>query len=76
MFAPDEWNREPRRTREHGLTLINFPRRLHSWLPTIFWMLCVKIEHYQRTVSALAETRTLMAQIDSLISDHGDWPLE
>jgi hypothetical protein len=33
------------------------------------------IEHYQRTVSALAETRTLMAQIDSLINDHGGWPL-
>jgi hypothetical protein len=33
------------------------------------------IEHYQRIVSALSETRTLMAQIDSLISDHGDWPL-
>jgi predicted helicase len=35
-----------------------------------------EIEHYQRTVSALAETRSLMAQIDSLISDHGGWPLE
>lgn len=35
-----------------------------------------EIEHYQRTVSALAETRMLMAQIDSLISDHGGWPLE
>ena len=34
-----------------------------------------EIEHYQRTVSALAETRTLMAQIDSLITDHGGWPL-
>jgi hypothetical protein len=34
------------------------------------------IEHYQRTVSALAETRTLMAQIDSLIADHGGWPLD
>lgn len=33
------------------------------------------IEHYQRTISALLETRTLMAQIDSLISDHGGWPL-
>ncbi|MBI5385910.1 MAG: N-6 DNA methylase [Verrucomicrobia bacterium] len=33
------------------------------------------IEHYQRTVSALAETRTLMAQIESLIADHGGWPL-
>ena len=26
------------------------------------------IEHYQRTVSALAETRSLMAQIDALIA--------
>jgi hypothetical protein len=34
------------------------------------------IEHYQRTVSALAETRSLMAQIDALITDHGGWPLE
>ena len=34
-----------------------------------------EIEHYQRTIAALAETRTLMAQIDSLISDHGGWPL-
>ena len=34
-----------------------------------------EIEHYQRTVSALAETRMLMAQIDSLITDHGGWPL-
>jgi hypothetical protein len=33
------------------------------------------IEHYQQIVSALSETRTLMAQIDSLISDHGNWPL-
>lgn len=34
------------------------------------------IEHYQRTLGALAETRTLMAEIDSLIRDHGGWPLE
>jgi hypothetical protein len=33
------------------------------------------IEHYQRIVCALAETRTIMAEIDSLISDHGGWPL-
>jgi predicted helicase len=33
------------------------------------------IEHYQRTVSALAETRSLMAQVDALIADHGGWPL-
>ena len=35
-----------------------------------------EIEHYQRTVSALAETRTLMVQIDSLIADHGGWPMK
>ena len=34
------------------------------------------IGHYQRTVSALAETRSLMAQIDALIADHGGWPLK
>jgi hypothetical protein len=34
------------------------------------------IEHYQRTVSALAETRTLMAQIDLLIANHGGSPLD
>ena len=33
------------------------------------------IEHYQHLVSALSETRTLMAQINSLVADHGDWPL-
>lgn len=33
------------------------------------------LEHYQHTVSALAETRHIMAQIDSLIADHGGWPL-
>jgi hypothetical protein len=33
------------------------------------------IECYPRIVSALSETRTQMAQIDSLISDHGNWPL-
>jgi hypothetical protein len=31
---------------------------------------------YQRTVSALAETRSLMAQIDALIADHGGWPMK
>jgi hypothetical protein len=35
-----------------------------------------EIEHYQRTASALADTRTLMAQIDSLIGDHGGWPMK
>jgi len=33
------------------------------------------IEHYQRTVAALSEPRTLMAQIDFLIADHGGWPI-
>jgi hypothetical protein len=28
------------------------------------------------TVSALAETRSLMAQIDALIADHGGWPMK
>jgi hypothetical protein len=35
-----------------------------------------EIEHYQRIIGALAETRTLMALIDSQIADHGGWPLE
>ena len=35
-----------------------------------------EIEHYQHIVAALSETRTLMAEIDSLIHDHGGWPLE
>ncbi len=35
-----------------------------------------EIEHYEHTVTALAETRTLMAEIESLIHDHGGWPLE
>jgi hypothetical protein len=39
-------------------------------------LLADEIEHYQRTVSALAETRTLMAQIDSIIADHGGWPMK
>ena len=34
------------------------------------------IEHYQRIVSALSETRTLMAQIDSLIHIHGGRPIK
>jgi len=33
------------------------------------------IEHYQRIVVALAETRTHMAAIDALLADHGGWPL-
>jgi hypothetical protein len=35
-----------------------------------------EIVYYQRIVSALEETRTLMAQIDSLIADHGGWPMK
>ncbi len=34
------------------------------------------IQHYQRTLAALAETRVEMAHIDSLINDHGGWPLQ
>ncbi len=34
-----------------------------------------QIEHYRQVVAALAETRTLMAQIDALIVGHGNWPL-
>jgi hypothetical protein len=34
------------------------------------------IQHYQRTVAALAETITLMEQIDSIIEKHGGWPLQ
>ncbi len=33
------------------------------------------LEHYQRTVSALAETRSLMREIDLLIADHNGWPI-
>ncbi|MBI3874625.1 MAG: DNA methyltransferase, partial [Verrucomicrobia bacterium] len=33
------------------------------------------LEHYQHTVSALAETRRLMSAVDSIIADHGGWPL-
>ena len=32
-------------------------------------------QHYQKTIAALSETIRLMAQIDSLIADHGGWPL-
>jgi hypothetical protein len=34
-----------------------------------------ELEHYQHTVSALAETRRRMAEIDAIIDDHGGWPL-
>ena len=34
------------------------------------------IEHYQRIVAALAETITLMEQIDEVIEEHGGWPIE
>ncbi len=33
------------------------------------------IEHYQRTIAALAETMALMAQIDEAIEERGGWPL-
>jgi predicted helicase len=34
------------------------------------------IKHYQRIVAALAETITLMEQIDEAIEVHGGWPIE
>ncbi len=34
------------------------------------------IQHYQRTVAALAETIDLMKQIDDTIEEHGGWPIE
>jgi hypothetical protein len=34
------------------------------------------IEHYQQTIAALAETMTLMAQVDEAIEERGGWPLE
>jgi predicted helicase len=33
------------------------------------------IKHYQRIVAALAETITLMEQIDETIDQHGGWPI-
>lgn len=33
------------------------------------------IEHYQRMVAALAETITLMDQVDEAIAEHGGWPI-
>ncbi len=32
--------------------------------------------HYERIVGALAETITLMEQIDEVIEEHGGWPIE
>ena len=33
------------------------------------------LKHYQRIVAALAETITLMEQVDEAIEEHGGWPL-
>ena len=33
------------------------------------------IEHYQRTLAALAETMALMARVDEVIEERGGWPL-
>ncbi|MBL0021411.1 MAG: hypothetical protein IPP23_03305 [Sphingomonadales bacterium] len=30
--------------------------------------------HYRRMVTALTETRRIMAEIDTVIADHGGWP--
>jgi len=34
------------------------------------------IKHYQRIVAALAETITLMANIDEVIEEYGGWPIQ
>lgn len=34
------------------------------------------IMHYQRIVAALAETITLMREIDEAIEEHGGWPIQ
>jgi len=34
------------------------------------------IKHYQQIVGALAETITLMEQIDTKIEEYGGWPIE
>ena len=34
------------------------------------------LEHYQNLVAALAETITLMQQIDEIINQHGGFPVE
>jgi hypothetical protein len=34
------------------------------------------IKHYQHIVAALAETITLMTNIDEVIEEHGGWPIE
>jgi len=34
------------------------------------------LQHYQRIVAALAETITLMEQIDEVIEEHGGWPIQ
>lgn len=34
------------------------------------------LTHYQRVVSALAETIRLMAEIDESIDEHGGWPIK
>ncbi len=33
------------------------------------------IEHYQRVVVALNETIRIMGEIDTVIEDHGGWPI-
>jgi len=34
------------------------------------------LAHYQRIVSALAETIRLMAEIDTVIEEHGGFPIQ
>jgi predicted helicase len=34
------------------------------------------IEHYEKTIAALADTAALMEQVDAAIEEHGGWPLD
>lgn len=36
----------------------------------------MRFRDYQKIVSALGETISLMDQIDEAIEDHGGWPIE
>ena len=35
-----------------------------------------EIKHYQRVVVALNETIRIMAEIDAVINEHGEWPIQ
>jgi predicted helicase len=34
------------------------------------------IDHYSKTIAALADTAALMEQVDEVIEEHGGWPLD